>query len=203
MRRETLITPLTLLVLVAGACCTPQVVPTDTPTPTATLTPTPTSTTTPTPTASPTPTATPSPTLTPTPELTEVTVYFTDAERFAQATPPYEVPVSRLVDPSLEPPEAVMSAFFEGPTEEEAEEGLVLISSGFTGFSSLTIDDGIARIYLSGYCQPVGAAYTVAEPIMENLGQFAEVDYVKIYDEHGNTQFPEGEIDSIPACLEP
>ncbi len=96
-----------------------------------------------------------------------------------------------------------MRAFFEGPTAEERERSLRLVASGFTGFSSLTIEDGVARIALTGQCTSYGAVYTVAQPIMRNLLQFPEVRFVKIYDEHGNTEMPEGQTNSIPACLEP
>jgi hypothetical protein len=96
-----------------------------------------------------------------------------------------------------------MSAFFEGPTEQERDQGLELIASGFTGFSALTIEDGIARIYLTGECRSLGGTYTIAQPIMENLLQFPDVEHVKIYDETGNTEVPEGRSNSIPFCLEP
>jgi hypothetical protein len=138
-----------------------------------------------------------------TPEPVEVAVYFTDDDRYVEGTPPFEVPVSRQVAASSDTPEAVMRAFFEGPTAEERDEGLALISNGFTGFSSLTIEDGVARIYLTGECRSAGGVYTVAQPIMKNLLQFPEVDYVKIYDSRGNTELPEGRSNSIPACLEP
>lgn len=201
MRSKTSFVLLTVLLVAGGASCRTQIMPTPTPT----LTPIPTPTSTPTSAQSPTPTPTPTPTSTPTPasEMVQVTVYFTDSDRYAEGTPPFEVPVSRLVDASLDMPEAVMRAFFEGPTEEERERGLELIASGFTGFSSLTVEDGIARIALTGTCEAHGGVYTVAQPIMQNLRQFPEVEYVKIYDAHGNTQSPEGESDSIPACLEP
>jgi hypothetical protein len=187
MRRRNLLLLTVMLLAVVGASCGTQAsdAPTATPTPTPTQTPSPT------------------PTPTPTPEPVEVTVYFTDNERFVEGEPPFEAPVSRPVAASSRTPEAVMRAFFEGPTEEERDQGLVLISNGFTGFSSLTIEDGIARIYLTGECQSVGGVYTVAQPIMKNLLQFPNVEYVKIYDSRGNTQLPEGRSNSIPACLEP
>lgn len=207
MRIKTTFAPLALLLALGAGSCAPQVAPTPTlaPTATATQTPTPTAPPTATPTTTPTAAATPTPTVTPTPtpDLVEVSVYFTDSERFAQEIPPFEVGVTRFVDPSSDIPEAVMQEFFEGPTEEEREQGLELIASGFTGFSSLTIEDGIARIFLTGECRSAGGVYTVAQPILRNLLQFPDAVYVKIYDEHGDTQFPEGESHSIPTCLEP
>ncbi|MEA3376162.1 MAG: GerMN domain-containing protein [Chloroflexota bacterium] len=199
MRSNTSFVLLVVLLLAGGASCRVQIAPTPTPT----LTSIPRLTATPTSAPSPTPTRTPAPTPTPTSEKVEVTVYFTDSDRYAEGTPPFEGAVSRFVDASSDLPEAVMRAFFEGPTEEERERGLELIASGFTGFSSLTIEDGIARIALTGECRSPGGVYTVAQPIMRNLRQFPEVEYVKIYDQHGNTQLAEGESDSIPACLEP
>jgi hypothetical protein len=38
---------------------------------------------------------------------------------------------------------------------------------------------------------------------MATLQQFNEIEYVKIYDQSGETEFPEGPQNSIPACLEP
>lgn len=187
MRRKNLLLLSLILLSVVGASCGAQASDAPTSTPTST------------------PTRTPSPTPTPTsvPEPVEITVYFTDNERFVEGTPPFEAPVNRRVDASSDTPEAVMRAFFQGPTEEERDQGLALVSNGFTGFSSLTIEDEIARIHLTGECRSVGGVYTVAQPIMKNLLQFPEVDYVKIYDARGNTELPEGRSNSIPACLEP
>ena len=122
---------------------------------------------------------------------------------YAAGTPPFEVAVTRLVPSSSNLPEAVLLAFFEGSTNEEREQGLEAITSGFDGVGSLIIEDGIARVYLTGVCASMGATYTVAQPIMQNLLQFPEVSYVKIYDENGETGVPEGETNSIPFCLEP
>jgi hypothetical protein len=152
----------------------------------------------------PTPTAAPTATLTPT-ELPpmEITVFFTDVDAYAAGTPPYEVPVLRLAPPAADSRQAVLTEFFAGPTAEEEAEGLVAITSGATGYSALQIDDGIARLYLTGQCNSGGATYTVAQPLMANLLQFEEIDYVKIYDETGETEQPEGHSNSIPFCLEP
>ncbi len=151
----------------------------------------------------PIPTLTSIPTLTPTPKLVAITVYFTDSNRYAVGTPPFEAAVTRTVPASANLAEAVLLAFFDGPTLEEGEQGLEAITSGFDGFSVLVIEDGIARLYLRGECASLGATYTVAQPIMKNLLQFPEVLYVKIYDENGETEIPEGDSNSIPFCLEP
>jgi hypothetical protein len=81
--------------------------------------------------------------------------------------------------------------------------GLELIDSGFTGYSQLVVAGGIAHIYLSGPCQSGGATYTIAQPLLANLRQFPEINYVKIYDAEGSTGDPSGQSNSIPACLEP
>ncbi len=189
--KRTWLVLLAVVVSIGSAACGPEAQPAPTSTPTSTPEPT------------ATPTATPTPTPTPTPEPVEITVYFTNSDRYAEGTPPYEEPVTRTVDASANMPEAVIDEFFEGPTAEEREQGLELIDSGFTGFSSLTIEDGVANIHLTGDCQSRGAVYTVAQPIMKNLLQFSDVEYVKIYDAQGNTELPDGESNSIPACLEP
>ncbi|MCL6430498.1 MAG: GerMN domain-containing protein [Anaerolineae bacterium] len=158
------------------------------------------------------PTATPEP---PTPPATDtpvpptgpaevnVQVYFTDEKRFNAGTLPFEVAVERLVPASADLPGAVLQEFFKGPTEEEQARGLRAITSGFTGFSALEVKDGIARVYLTGPCVSHGAAYNVAALIMRNLSQFEEIRAVKIYDAEGVTEEPEGEVNSIPPCLEP
>jgi len=132
-----------------------------------------------------------------------VTVYFTDTIRYAKVGPPYEVGVSREVCADTNLPEAVLLEFFKGPTAEESALGYEAITDGFTGFSALDITDGIAHVYLSGVCFSNGATYTIAQPLMKNLLQFEQVQYVKIFDQNGQTWEPDGPSNSIPACLEP
>ncbi|MGD8813121.1 MAG: GerMN domain-containing protein, partial [Anaerolineales bacterium] len=180
----------------------PELLASDTPLPTlepmVTLLPSPTSTLPPTPTSPPSPT----PTITPLPMMT-ITVYFTDQNAYLAATPPYEVGVTRTVPFSYGIARTVLTEFFNGPTPAEAASGLVLITSGATGFSNVTIHDTIARVYLTGNCNSQGATYTIANPLYANMIQFSTVSYVKIYDQNGNTQQPSGYTNSIPACLEP
>lgn len=135
--------------------------------------------------------------------MVEITVYFTDEVRFAEGSLPFEVAVTRLVPSESAGPDAALRAFFQGPTEEERERGLVAITSGFEGLDSLEIEDGIARVYLSGPCASMGATYTVAQPLLRNLLQFEAIRYVKIYDAEGQTGEPGGPSHSIPPCLEP
>lgn len=140
---------------------------------------------------------------TPTPENVEITVYFTDSDRYAAATEPFEVAVTRAVPAGTDLPLAVLDAFFAGPTAEEAANGLEAITSGATGFSELRIEEGIAHVTLEGPCSSGGATYTIAQPLMKNLLQFDEIDTVKIYDADGTTEVPAGPGNSIPFCLEP
>ena len=136
-------------------------------------------------------------------EMARIIVYFTDFKRFEKGEEPYEVGVLRNVLAGANLPGAVLTEYFKGPTAAERQRGLTAITSGFTGFSKLTMNKGIARVYLTGTCASNGAAYTVAQPIMKNLLQFKEIKYVKIYDAEGKTEEPEGQVNSIPFCLEP
>ena len=132
----------------------------------------------------------------------EITVYFMDENRFIAATDPYEVAVTRTTT-SDNLPLAVLEAYFAGPTSEEYDQGLRLLSSGFSHVRVLTIENGIARVYLGGVCANNGAAYSVANLIMKNLEQFPEISAVKIYDENDSTLDPDSANSSLPYCLEP
>ncbi len=164
---------------------------------------TPTSAPPPTPVEQASPAATPEPTPEPTPATVVVNVYFTDRARFVSGEPPFEAAVTRTVPADANLPEAVLSEFFKGPTADEQAQGLELLSSGFTGYCSLRVQGGIAHVHLCGPCVTHGASYTIASPLIKNLLQFDEIQYVKIYDESGDTADPSGPNNSIPACLEP
>ena len=132
----------------------------------------------------------------------EITVYFMDENRFVAAIEPYEVAVTRTTA-GADLPLAVLQAYFAGPTQEEFDQGLRLLSSGFTHVRELTIQDGIARVYLGGTCANNGAAYSVANLIFKNLEQFPEIGAVKIYDENNDNLDPDSPNSSLPYCLEP
>jgi hypothetical protein len=132
-----------------------------------------------------------------------VSIYFTNVDRYAVGTEPYEDAVTRTVAPTGSLPETVLTQLFLGPTAEEKGRGLDIFRSGTTGFSKLTIQDGIARVYLTGKCNSGGATYTIGSLIFANLAQFPDVRWVKIYDENGETETPDGQTSSIPVCLEP
>ncbi len=137
------------------------------------------------------------------PETVTLTVYFTDAARYQIGTEPYEAAVLRTVPVPASLPEAVLTQLFLGPTEAEKAQGLTLVLSGTTGFSKLTIENGIARVYLTGTCASLGATYTIANLIYANLAQFPEIQTIKIYDQNNETENPDGADGSIPFCLEP
>jgi spore germination protein GerM len=137
------------------------------------------------------------------PATVTLTVYFTDLARFQVGTEPYEAATTRVVPVPASSPEAVLTQLFLGPTEAEKAQGLAVILSGTTGFRDLTIEDGIARVYLTGTCASQGSTYTIANLIFANLKQFPEIQWIKIYDQNNETERPDGQTDSIPLCLEP
>ena len=140
---------------------------------------------------------------TPPPTAEELVVYFLDEGRYAVGTEPYEVAVVRPAGGATDRPRAVLNALFAGPTPEERARGLALVASGFTGVGSLRIADGVAHVRLVGTCHGGGATYTIAGLVRANLLPFAEIAWIKVYDEHGETETPAGQSDSIPLCLEP
>ncbi len=176
-------------------CLDAAFAPTRTPTPTPSFSPTPTPSRTKTPTPTPRPTATP--------QYTLANVFFVDKRRFDAGAPPYEVAGKRWVL-SNNIPGNVLTQYFKGPgLTERYTYGWIAIYSGATGYSKLAITDGIARVYLTGQCNSQGATYTIADVLRVNLKQFSTIQFVKIYDQNGNTEIPDGNQDSIPACLEP
>ena len=145
------------------------------------------------------------PTMAPTngPTTMLLTVYFTDMARYQVGTEPYEAAVKRRVPLPASLPEAVLTQLFLGPSRSEKAQGLGILLSGTTGYSKLAIEDGIARVYLTGRCNSQGATYTIANLIFANLKQFPEIQWIKIYDQNGETETPDGPSGSIPFCLEP
>jgi hypothetical protein len=130
-------------------------------------------------------------------------VYFTDMARYEYGNEPYEAAVTRTVPVPASVPEAVLNQLFLGPTDAEILDGLEVILSGTTGFSKFTVENGIARVYLTGTCASHGSTYTIANLIFANLKQFPEISWIKIYDQNSETETPGGQSDSIPFCLEP
>jgi hypothetical protein len=183
---------------------TPSRTPTPTRTPSPTRTPTLTRTSTRTPTMSRTPRPTDTRWPTATPQYTLLPVYFVDKARYDAGNPPYEVAGKRYATSNLSFPKFVLDEYFKGPGSTEYNTyGWRAFFNGFTGYSKLELRDGGAFVYLVGSCDRGGAAYTIANLLMYNLKQFPSIGYVKIFDENGSTQQPDGAVDSIPACLTP
>ena len=132
-----------------------------------------------------------------------LTIYFTDVARFQVGSEPYEAAVTRTVPAPASLPEAVLTQLFLGPTEAEKAQGLAVVLSGTTGFNKLNIENGIAHVYLVGTCASQGSTYTIANLIFANFKQFTEIQWIKIYDQNGETETPNGQSSSIPFCLEP
>jgi len=96
-----------------------------------------------------------------------------------------------------------LNEFFKGPgATEKYNYGWIALYNGFTGYSKLEIRDDVAHVYLTGTCTPE-RDFNIADLITLNLKQFPVIRFVKIYDENGTTQNPDGLSDSIPACLQP
>ncbi len=111
--------------------------------------------------------------------------------------------MTRYVPSSKNPVNSVLDEFFKGPGDVERNQGLAVINNGFTGYSRLVLANGVAYVYLTGNCQSNGTLYTIARPLMANLKQFPEIQFVKIYDQFGNTLQPAARVDSVPVCLGP
>ena len=181
--------------------------PTLTSTPTVSLTPsrtfTPSSTSTPTVTRTPTPTRTathtPRPTITP--QYTKIKLFFASRSRYLANTPPIEVTGVRYVK-SNSVYQFTLDEYFKGPgSTEKYSYGYIGIYNGFTGYSRLEVRDGLAQVFLKGTCTSEGKTFNIADLITLNLKQFPEIKFVKIYDENGLTQTPNGLSDSEPRCL--
>jgi hypothetical protein len=131
-----------------------------------------------------------------------VNVHFLDLYRFEQGVEPYTRAVSRQVIPPATA-RGALQRLFAGPTQEEIAQRLRFVNSDATGFTDLSIVDGVARVRLTGGCSSHGSTFTVAGEIFPTLKQFSSVRWVKIYDPQGRTEQPTGQSDSIPECLEP
>jgi len=182
---------------------TPTRTRTPTPTRTATFTRTPTRTPTPsrTPTLTRTPTATRTKVPTSTPAYTLINVYFANKFRYENNLPPIEVAGKRYAHSNILP-QSALNEYFKGPgSTERFSFGWIGIYNGFTGYRKLEIINGVANIYLTGVCTSEGKDFNIADLIRLNLKQFSGIQFVKIYDENGQTQSPTGQSDSEPICL--
>jgi hypothetical protein len=105
--------------------------------------------------------------------------------------------------PDAYPATGLLDRIFAGPTIAEQAEGLRLVTSGATGFASVSVSRDIARLRLTGGCARDASSFTIADSIMPTLRRLRNVDWVKIYYPAGQTQYPKGRRDSLPACLAP
>ncbi|MEO8354821.1 MAG: peptidoglycan DD-metalloendopeptidase family protein [Chloroflexota bacterium] len=175
--------------------------PTATRTPTLTRTPTPTRTATFTRTPSRTPTSTRTRLPTATPVYTLIDVYFANRVRYEANAPPIEVAGKRWARSNVLP-QSALNEYFKGPgSTERFTYGWVSIYNGFTGYSRLEINNGVAHVYLTGACASEGKNFDIADLLKLNLKQFPEIRFVKIYDQNLQTQNPTGQSDSEPLCL--
>jgi hypothetical protein len=92
-----------------------------------------------------------------TPATQGIQIYFTDRERLAQGQLPFEMAVTRQMPVGADPARFVLEEFFKGPTPEEQARGLEQVTSGFSGFSEVRVQDEIAHVFLSGECRSNGA----------------------------------------------
>jgi hypothetical protein len=128
--------------------------------------------------------------------------YFLDTANYKIGRRPYTTAVQRPVIPPATSFGA-LQWLFAGPTQAEQAQGLRFVSSKATGFSKLTVKNGIARVYLTGRVTSGGSTFTIANLIRPTLKQFPSIKWVKIYDAAGRTEHPTGPSDSIPRSLEP
>jgi hypothetical protein len=129
-------------------------------------------------------------------------VWLFNEKRYLDNTEPFFTPVLRPVRPGS-PAVGLMDRLFAGPLPSERADGLRLLRSRAKDFADLRVQNGIARLRLTGGCSSGGSTVTIAGSIMPTLRRLATVDFVKIYDPAGATENPTGRSDSIPECLEP
>ena len=129
-------------------------------------------------------------------------IFFVDSHAFEIGQEPY---VRAVLRPVVPPSVGARSLdwLFAGPTPAELSGGLTFVNSDATGFSSLTIQNRVARVRLTGGANSHGSTLTIASEIFPLLKQFPTVRWVKILDPNGDTENPTGQSDSIPAGLEP
>jgi hypothetical protein len=129
-------------------------------------------------------------------------VWLFNQARYLANTEPFFTPVWRRVLPGL-PATTLLHRMYAGPTSAEQRTGLRLLLSGSTGFSAVSVSDGVGRVRLAGGCRSGGSTVSIAGQIMPTLIQLPTVDHVKIFDPQGRTETPFGHTSSIPECLEP
>jgi hypothetical protein len=129
-------------------------------------------------------------------------VWFVDAKRVSDNTPPFVTPTSRPVIPST-PAVGLLDRLFAGVRDSERADSLRFVRSGATGYRLRSIRHDIARVQLTGGCRRGTGPVTIADEVQPTLRALASVRWVKIYSPAGRTEHPSGHTDSIPSCLAP
>jgi hypothetical protein len=91
---------------------------------------------------------------------------------------PYEIAVKRFVPTSKNLINAVLDEFFKGPGDVERNQGLALISNGFTGYKRAEFRSGGVYVYLAGNCLSNGTLYNITRPLVASLKEIPEVQFV-------------------------
>jgi Fe-S cluster biogenesis protein NfuA len=129
------------------------------------------------------------------------TVYLYDAEAAKAEGNDGFVAVQREVGKAAPEKNAVWN-LFKGPTDEEKAKGLVVNTSGATGFEGFKVEDGVATLRLRGGCSSEGATVTIYDHLHRTLTAFDSVQHVKVAGP-GETTTPDGKVDHRPDCLQP
>ncbi len=131
-----------------------------------------------------------------------VGLYYVDKTKLAAGDEDPWVRVERQVGAKTPAKNAVWQ-LLKGPLPKEETDGLTLFKSGSMGFQNFAIEGTTATLGLRGGCDSGGSTITVYDHIEKTLTAFPEIEHVKLMDADGNTQDPDGEGSSRPACLEP
>jgi hypothetical protein len=98
--------------------------------------------------------------------------------------------------------QSALDALYAGPTPEELQNGMVLLSCGTTGASLEGVRDGIAYVVLEGNCGGCGA-FGLFELMHATVVQFPEVRHLHLREQDGAFS-SRMQNESVRApCLEP
>ena len=129
-----------------------------------------------------------------------VKVWLVDQAATTDWSSPKLRPVSRLAaTPRVAA--GALDRLFAGATPAEQLTGLRSRSFTPTGWTKLSIRQGVARVQLTGQCEGQ-IDRGLGDEITLTLKQFPTVKAVKIYDPSGETLRPYGAVDSVPQCLQ-
>lgn len=132
-----------------------------------------------------------------------ISIFFLDQTKIKTQATPIETEVKRETKGS-HPWQTILQSIFQGPTPEEKKAGLFVETNGEND-ASLNFDPktGAMTIKLSGKCK-ASAGYNLGDVLLKNFGQFSEVKKLRVFDEKGKTDLPEGDDrNSFPTCFQP